>query len=134
MAEFLNPFQSVIPDRKLSKRELSRCIRQALVGEEEAIHLYEALADAADDPVAKAVLQDIANEERVHAGEFQRLLNRMLPDEEAFLAEGAGEVDDLAATVLKGNESPVKPEAKNYSGTGQPQRRSVNRKVITGKE
>ncbi len=118
MAEFLNPFQSVIPDRKLSKRELSRCIRQALVGEEEAIHLYEALADAADDPVAKAVLQDIANEERVHAGEFQRLLNRMLPDEEAFLAEGAGEVDDLAATVLKGNESPVKPEAKTIPVPG----------------
>ena len=112
MAEFLNPFQPMAPDRKLTKRELSRCIRQALVGEEEAIHLYEALADDANDPVAKAVLQDIANEERVHAGEFQRLLNRMLPDEEAFLAEGAGEVDALAATVLKGSESHVKPEDK----------------------
>jgi len=104
MAEFLYPFQTVVPERKLNKRELSRCIRQALVGEEEAIHLYEAMADATDDPVSKAVLQDIANEERVHAGEFQRLLNRMLPDEESFLNEGAGEVDALAETVL--NEAP----------------------------
>lgn len=101
MAEFLNPFSPMAPDRKLNKRELTRCIRQALVSEEEAIHLYEALADAADDPVAKAVFQDIANEEKVHAGEFQRLLNRMLPDEETFLADGAGEVDALAEAVLK---------------------------------
>lgn len=101
MAEFLNPFQTTIPERKLTKRELSRCVRQALVGEEEAIHLYEAMADAADDPLAKAVLQDIANEERVHAGEFQRLLNRMLPDEEGFMDSGAQEVDELAETVLK---------------------------------
>jgi rubrerythrin len=41
-------------------------------------------------------LHDIANEERVHAGEFQRLLNILLEDEERFLAEGAEEVNDMA--------------------------------------
>ncbi|OGV38337.1 MAG: hypothetical protein A2020_08135 [Lentisphaerae bacterium GWF2_45_14] len=112
MAEFLYPFQTLIPERKLSGRELSRCIRQALVGEEEAIHLYEAMADAADDPLAQAVLQDIADEERVHAGEFQRLLNIMLPDEEKFLNQGAEEVDELAGTVRKVDESPQKEENK----------------------
>ena len=118
MAEFLYPFQTLVPERKLSKRELSRCIRQALVGEEEAIHLYEAMADAADDPVAKAVLQDIANEERVHAGEFQRLLNRMLPDEENFLNDGAKEVDELAEAVLKESETTVKQENRNIPVPG----------------
>jgi len=39
------------------------------------------------------VLKDIADEERVHAGEFLRLLREIAPDEEKFYAEGAAEVD-----------------------------------------
>lgn len=109
MAEFINPFSGVIPDRKLSDRELTRALRMALSAEEEAIHLYEALADATDDDLARAVLQDIANEERVHAGEFQRLLNLLLRDEEKLLAEGATEVDEIAEEVGKSKGS--KPES-----------------------
>ena len=96
MAEFINPFSGVIPDRKLTDRELTRGIRLTLSAEQEAVHLYEALADATDNELAREVLQDIANEERVHAGEFQRLLNILLPDEEKLLAKGAEEVDELA--------------------------------------
>lgn len=68
-----------------------------IAAEHEAVHLYEALADATDHELARAVLQDIANEERVHAGEFMRLLSIILPDEDGFLAEGAEEVNELAA-------------------------------------
>ena len=96
MAEFINPFSGVTPDRKMTARELTRAIRLTLSAEEEAVHLYEALADATDNKLAAEVLQDIANEERVHAGEFQRLLNILLPDEEKLLAEGAAEVDEAA--------------------------------------
>jgi hypothetical protein len=32
----------------------------------------------------------------VHVGEFQRLLNILLKDEEGFLAEGAEEVNEMA--------------------------------------
>ena len=39
------------------------------------------------------VLKDIADEERVHAGEFLRLLRELAPDEEEFYAEGAAEVE-----------------------------------------
>ena len=99
MAEFVNPFPGMIPDRKLTARELVRSIRLSLTAEEEAVHLYEALADAADNELAKAVLQDIANEERVHAGEFQRLLNILVPDEEMFLNQGAAEVDEKARAI-----------------------------------
>ncbi len=102
MAEFINPFSGVIPEGKLSERELSRGIRMALAAEEEAVHLYEALADATDNELAKAVLQDIANEERVHAGEFQRVLNILLPDEAGHLADGAAEVDEIAEELNKG--------------------------------
>ncbi len=96
MPEFVNPFSGVIPGRKLSARELTRSIRLSLSAEEEAVHLYEALADATDNELAKAVFQDIANEERIHVGEFQRLLNILLPDEEAYLKKGAAEVDEKA--------------------------------------
>jgi rubrerythrin len=96
MAEFINPFAGMAPDRKLSDRELARAIRLALAAEEEAIHLYEALADAAADPLAAKVLQDIADEESVHAGEFQELLRRLLPEEQRRLEKGAQEVQELA--------------------------------------
>jgi len=101
VAEFINPFSGVIPERKLSERELSRALRMALSAEEEAVHLYEALADATDNELAKAVLQDIANEERVHAGEFQRVINILLDDEEKFLADGAAEVNEIAEELRK---------------------------------
>jgi rubrerythrin len=97
MPDFLDPFIGTVPDRKLTDRELSRALRLSLAAEEEAIHLYEALADATDNDLAREVLQDIADEERVHAGEFQRLLNLLLADEEKLLADGAEEVDEMAA-------------------------------------
>jgi rubrerythrin len=96
MAEFINPFSGMAPDRKLNDRELSRAIRLSLSAEEEAIHLYEALADATGNPLAKEVLQDIANEEKEHAGEFLRLLNILQADEQGFLDHGAEEVDEMA--------------------------------------
>ena len=40
------------------------------------------------------VLKDIADEERVHAGEFLRLLHELAPEEEKFYAEGAEEVEE----------------------------------------
>ena len=99
MAEFVNPFSGVTPGRKITFRELTRAIRLTLTAEQEAVHLYEAIADATDHPLAKAVLQDIANEERVHAGEFQRLLEILLPDERQLLDEGAAEVNEMAEST-----------------------------------
>lgn len=96
MPEFLNPFSGRVPDRKLTDRELVRALRLNLAAEEEAVHLYQAHADATDNPLAKAVLEDIADEERVHAGEFQRLISLLVDDEEEKLAEGAEEVDEMA--------------------------------------
>lgn len=104
MPEFANPFSGMTPERKLTPGELARAIRLDLAAEEEAINLYEAQADATDNELAKTVLRDVANEERVHAGEFQRLLNILLADEEGFLKEGAEEVDEMRAGG---------PEAKN---------------------
>lgn len=99
MPEFTNPFIGKIPDRKLTTGELVRAIRLDVAAEEEATHIYNAQAEATDNPLAKKVLEDIANEERVHVGEFQRLLQILTGDEDKWLADGAGEVDEMAAEV-----------------------------------
>jgi rubrerythrin len=98
--EFTNPFIGKVPDRMLTSEELIRAIRLNLAAEHEAVHIYMAHADATDNPLAKKVLIDIANEERVHAGEFARLLSILTGDEDSFLAEGAEEVDQMAAGLV----------------------------------
>jgi len=95
-AQFINPFPGNVPDRKLSPRELQRSLRQALAAEEEAVHFYEAVADATEDQLSRKVLQSIADEERVHVGEFQRLLSKLVANEDRLLEEGRKEVDDMA--------------------------------------
>jgi len=97
MPEFLNPFSGKVPERKLTLEELIRAIRLDLAAEHEAVHLYMAHAEATDHPLAKKVLIDIADEERVHAGEFARLISILTGDEDKFLAKGAQEVDEMAA-------------------------------------
>jgi rubrerythrin len=48
-----------------------------------------------------AVLKDIANEERVHAGEFLKLLYELAPDEKELYAKGAGEVEEIAKSQFQ---------------------------------
>jgi rubrerythrin len=99
MPEFVNPFSGKVPDRKLTRAELIRAIRLNVAAEHEAVHLYMAHAEATDHPLAKKVLVDIANEERVHVGEFSRLLEILTGDEEQWLADGKDEVDEMAAKL-----------------------------------
>jgi len=104
MPEFVNPFSGTAPDRKLTMGELIRAIRLNIAAEHEAVHLYMAHAQAIDHPLAKKVLIDIAKEERVHIGEFERLLEILTGDEASFLAEGREEVDELAEEIEGGDK------------------------------
>ena len=93
MPDFGNPFAGLANKRKLTEAELIRAIRFMVSAEYEAIQLYMQLADSTDNKLAVEVLKDIADEERVHAGEFLRLLKELAPDEEKLYAEGAKEVE-----------------------------------------
>jgi rubrerythrin len=95
MPEFGSPFSGLAHDRKLTHEELIRAIRFMVAAEYEAVQLYMQLAESIDDEVAVEVLKDIADEERVHAGEFLRLLRHLEPEEEKFYAEGAEEVEEI---------------------------------------
>lgn len=94
MPEFGKPFAGNAKKEKLSDQELVRAIRFMIAAEYEAIQLYMQLAESTDNKLAIEVLEDIANEEKVHAGEFLRLLKELAPDEEAYYAEGAKEVEE----------------------------------------
>jgi rubrerythrin len=94
MPEFGSPFSGLKKESKVTHEELIRAIRFMIAAEYEAIQLYMQLAESTDNKLAIDVLKDIADEERVHAGEFLRLLKELAPDEEKFYKEGAEEVEE----------------------------------------
>lgn len=67
-------------------------LRIAMVAELDAISLYEQLASSATNADIKKVLLDVAKEEKTHAGEFQAMLLRLDPEQEAELKQGQKEV------------------------------------------
>jgi rubrerythrin len=99
MPEFGSPFSGLANNRMLTDGELIRAIRFMIAAEYEAIQLYMQLAESTDNKLAIEVLKDIADEERVHAGEFLRLLRELAPDEDKFYAEGAREVEEEIGNV-----------------------------------
>lgn len=101
MPEFANPFSGLANDRKLTQEELIRAVRYMVAAEYEAVQLYMQLAESTESELARIVLVDIADEERVHAGEFLRLLKELAPDEEKFYQEGYEEVEELIEEMKK---------------------------------
>jgi rubrerythrin len=94
MPDFGHPFAGMKKDRKLTSEELVRAIRFMIAAEYEAVQLYMQLAESTDNKLAREVLVDIADEERVHAGEFLKLLHHLAPDEQKFYDQGAEEVEE----------------------------------------
>ena len=101
MPSFSNPFEGLHHDRKVTEPELIRAIRFMIASEYEATQLYMQLAESTDNKLAKAVLVDVADEERVHAGEFLRLLHELAPDECKHYKAGAGEVEEMSEKLKK---------------------------------
>ena len=101
MPDFGNPFAGMKATRKLAPEELVRAVRFLVAAEYEAVQLYMQLAESIDHKLAQAVLKDVADEERVHAGEFLRLLKELAPDEDGFYGVGAEEVEDLIKKMKK---------------------------------
>jgi len=96
MAEFINPFPGMSKARPISLSELIRALRIDLAAELEATHLYTAHAEATGNDLAKKVLLSIADEERVHAGEFQQLIEFLDSREKELMNKGREEVRQAA--------------------------------------
>jgi rubrerythrin len=95
MPTFGSPFSGLANNEKLTNEELIRSIRFMVAAEYEATQLYTQLAESTNNTLAVEVLKDIADEERVHVGEFLRLLYELAPDEKKFYAKGAKEVEEM---------------------------------------
>ena len=63
--------------------------------------LYMELAESTGNEKARAVLIDVANEEREHEGEFLTLLHELAPEEESFDQKGKEEVDEIFQKLKK---------------------------------
>jgi len=92
--EFVHPFPGKKPGDEITRQEMLSAIRLSLCAEEEATHLYDTIAEYVSDQRVKKIMKDVAGEEQVHAGEFQKLLKVLEGDEEDLLQEGEDEAEE----------------------------------------
>ena len=95
MPEFATPFSVKKSDRKLTKEELIRAIRFSIASEYEAIQLYEEIQESIDDEKSKKLLEEIAEDEKIHVGNFLYLLKQLSPEESEFYGEGVQEAEKI---------------------------------------
>lgn len=81
---------------KLAKEDIDKeILRAAIIGELDAINLYEQMAFMTTNKDIRKILLDVAKEEKTHVGEFQTLLLRADRQQEEELEGGKKEVDKL---------------------------------------
>lgn len=81
---------------KVKKEDLDKeILRLGIIAELDATSLYEQLAAMTQSKDIKAVILDIAKEEKTHMGEFQALLLRIDKEQLQELEKGKKEVDEL---------------------------------------
>lgn len=82
--------------KKIKQDDINKeIVRAALIAELDAINLYEEMAAMTDDDHIKAVLLDVAKEEKEHVGEFQTMLLRLDQQQVEELESGKEEVKEL---------------------------------------
>jgi rubrerythrin len=81
---------------KVKKESLNNeILRAAIIGELDAINLYDQLAALTDNADIRKVMLDIAKEEKTHVGELQTMLLRLDPEQTQELERGKKEVQEL---------------------------------------
>ena len=70
-------------------------LRAAIIAELDAINLYEQMAAMVKDEKIKAVLMDVANEEKTHVGEFLAMLLKYDEKQVEELEKGRKEIEEI---------------------------------------
>ena len=70
-------------------------LRAAIIAELDAINFYEQMAALTDDKDIRAVLLDIAREEKTHVGEFQTMLLRFDAEQVKEMEHAQREITEL---------------------------------------
>jgi rubrerythrin len=82
-----------VDDRKKTSDEI--ILRQAIVAEFDAVSLYEQMSRSAKNPRVKKLLLDIAQEEKVHIGELEGMLETLDPEHKPSTADGRKEMKNV---------------------------------------
>jgi hypothetical protein len=98
--EFVHPFPGKTPGDKISKQELISAVRLAVCAEEEAVHLYDTIAEYTDNEKIRKIMKDVADEEQVHVGEFTELVRMLDDDEEEKVDEGEKEAKEKMSSSI----------------------------------
>jgi rubrerythrin len=86
---------------KITKEDLDKeILRVAIIAELDAVNLYEQMAALTENGHIKAVMLDIAREEKTHVGEFQALLLANDEQQEKELTEGKKEAEELTSQII----------------------------------
>ncbi|MFH1031147.1 MAG: Rubrerythrin [Chloroflexota bacterium] len=91
---FQDPLAGIMIDRPLTDTEVVRALRLDLASEEEAISTYMTHVDVINDDLTRMVLSSIADEERIHVGELQMLIDIITGTEFQQLNKGMKEVSE----------------------------------------
>ena len=75
-----------------------KILRASIASELSAINLYQDLLSKANHGAVKAILMDIIDEEKVHVGEFEKILSEYIdPDQEELIHQGEEEAEDVVS-------------------------------------
>jgi rubrerythrin len=89
---------SVIPIdlNEINKRDVDKeILRTSVIAELDAVNLYEQMASLTKSEMVRAILLDIAKEEKTHVGEFQALLLQLDQEQADELEHGKSEVEEV---------------------------------------
>jgi len=81
---------------KVKEEEIEKeVLRLAIIAELDAINLYEQMGAMVKDEKIRAVLEDVANEEKTHVGEFLTLLLKLDEKQVEEIEKGKEEVEEI---------------------------------------
>ena len=70
-------------------------LRASIIAEQDAINLYEQMANMTKSNAIKKLLLDVAKEEKTHVGEFHEMLKRIDTEYSIEIEKGKQEVSDI---------------------------------------
>ena len=79
-------------------------LRQAIIAELDAVNLYEQMARSAKNSKLKKILLDIAEEEKVHVGELEAMLNECDKEHLPAMKKGKREVKHFTEWLITKHE------------------------------
>lgn len=108
--EFTSLDSVLASDKPMSLEDLIAAVKLSMSAEFDATELYKKIAAATDDAMAKKVMQSVADEESVHAGEFRKLLATLDPKEEELEQKGGTEVakETVTSSDISGQPADAK--------------------------